>query len=47
MLFVLIVLLFPKGILGLVARRRERAAPRAAGPEPAAAPADPSRGVAS
>jgi len=47
LLFVLIVLLFPKGILGLVARRRERAEPEAAGPEPAAAPADPSRSVAS
>ena len=46
MLFVLIVLLFPKGILGLVARRRERALSPPA-PEPAAAPADPSRGVAS
>jgi branched-chain amino acid transport system permease protein len=46
MLFVLIVLLFPKGILGLVARRRERALSPPA-PEPVAAPADPSRGVAS
>jgi branched-chain amino acid transport system permease protein len=46
MLFVLIVLLFPKGILGLVARRRERAHLPPV-PEPAAAPADPSRGVAS
>jgi branched-chain amino acid transport system permease protein len=47
MLFVLIVLVFPKGILGLVARRRDRAKPELAGPEPAAAPADPSRGAAS
>jgi branched-chain amino acid transport system permease protein len=47
MLFVLIVLVFPKGILGLVAHRRDRAKPELAGPEPAAAPADPSRGAAS